>query len=174
MSFPRPRRLRRRVAQALASGEADRLCDSLPAWLPEADGVITRRDREAPASLRERASHHVGAVRGYAYPELEAQLGEANWREEAPNAAASLRRPALGRGDHAAVSQRFLQYPQRIGSLTVPLHAPLPVSSGQTRCAPSPRGSIGLDALNQALAEIVSDGSLERRLPSLPLNARLT
>jgi len=166
---------RRRVAQALASGEADLLCDYLPAWLPGpfawsrpflpgAYWVVTRRDREAPASLAALVSRRVGTVRGYAYPELQAQLGAANWREDAPNADASLRMLALGRVDHAAVSQRFLQYQQRIGSFTVPLHAPLPVSSYQTQCALSPRSSIRLGALNQALGEIVGDGSLERLL----------
>lgn len=166
---------RRRVAQALASGEADLLCDYLPAWLPGpfawsrpflpgAYWVVTRRDREAPASLAELASQRVGTVRGYAYPELQAQMGAANWREDAPNADASLRMLALGRVGHAAVSQRFLQYQQRVGSFTVPLHAPLPVSSYQTQCALSPRSGLRLAALNQALAEIVGDGSLERLL----------
>lgn len=166
---------RRRVAQALESGEADLLCDYLPAWLPGpfawsrpflpgAYWIVTRRDYDAPASLRELAGQRVGTVRGYAYPELQALLGDAPWREDAPNADAGLRMLALGRVAHAAVSQRFLQYQQRIGSFTVPLHAPLPVSSYQTQCALSPRSGIGLAALNQALGEIVSDGSLERLL----------
>lgn len=166
---------RRRVAQALASGEADLLCDYLPAWLPGpfawsrpflpgAYWVVTRREREAPASLAALVGQRVGTVRGYAYPELQARMGAANWREDAPTADASLRMLALGRVDHAAVSQRFLQYQQRIGSFTVPLHAPLPVSSYQTQCALSPRSSVRLSALNQALGEIVSDGSLERML----------
>lgn len=166
---------RRRVAQALTAGEADLLCDYLPAWLPGpfawsrpflpgAYWVVSRRDREAPASLAELAGQRVGTVRGYAYPELQAQLGETNWREDAPNADASLRMLALGRVDHAAVSQRFLQYQQRIRSFTMPLHPPLPVSSYQTQCALSPRSSIRLGALNRALGEIVADGSLERLL----------
>lgn len=166
---------RRRVAQALATGEADLLCDYLPAWLPGpfawsrpflpgAYWVVTRRDRQAPTSLAELTTRRVGTVRGYAYPELQAQLGETNWREDAPNADASLRMLALGRVDHAAVSQRFLQYQQRIGGFNVPLHAPLPVSTYQTQCALSPRSSVRLGVLNQALGEIVSDGSLERML----------
>ena len=166
---------RRRVAQALASGEADLLCDYLPAWLPGpfawsrpflpgAYWVVTRRDREAPASLTALAGQRVGTVRGYAYPELQARMGAVNWREDAATADASLRMLALGRVDHAAVSQRFLQYQQRIGSFTVPLHAPLPVGSYQTQCALSPLSSIRPAALDQALGEIVSDGSLERLL----------
>lgn len=166
---------RRRIADALERGEADLLCDYLPAWLPgpfawsrpflpSAYWVVTRRDRPAPASLQALAQQRLGTVRGYAYPELEAALGGPLLREDAPNGEASLRMLALERVDHLVVVQRFLEYQQRIGAFTTPLHPPLKVSSYLAQCALSPRSGISLEQLNQALISIANDGSLERLL----------
>ncbi len=166
---------RRRVANTLERGEADLLCDYLPAWLPgpflwsrpflpSAYWVVTRRDRPAPGFLQALLKQRIGTVRGYAYPELEAALGGALLREDAPNSEASLRMLSLARVDHLAVVQRFLEYQQHIGAFATPLHPPLVVSSYLSQCALSPRSSITVERLNQALSDIVDDGSLERVL----------
>ena len=166
---------RRRIPQALAQGQADLVCGYLPAWLPgpfawsrpflpSAYWVVTRQDRPAPESLQALAQQRLGTVRGFAYPELEAALGRPLLRDDAPNGVTSLRMLALARVDHVVVVQRFLEYQQRIGAFTTPLHPPLEVSRYLARCALSPRSRIGLDALNEALGAIVEDGSLERLL----------
>lgn len=166
---------RRRVAGALSSGEADLLCDYLPDWLPgpflwsrsflpNATWVVTREDRPWPGSVQGLAGQRVGAVGGYAYPELQRALGTQLVRDDAPNGAANLRKLALGRVDHLVLSQRYLQYQQRIGAFTTPLHPPLVVGSYLSQCALSPRSTLELPALNQALTDLSADGSLERML----------
>lgn len=166
---------RRRVASALTAGEADLLCDYLPDWLPgpfawsrpflpNATWVVTRADKPWPGSLQGLSGQRVGAVGGYAYPELQRALGERLVRDDAPNSAANLRKLAAGRVDHVVLSQRFLQYQQRIGAVTTPLHSPLLVGSYLSQCALSPRSPFDLPALNQALSELQNDGSLERML----------
>lgn len=166
---------RRRVAGALVGGEADLLCDYLPEWLPgpflwsrgflpNATWVITREDRAWPASVQGLAGVRVGAVGGYAYPELQRALGPQLVRDDAPNGAANLRKLALGRVDHLVLSQRYLQYQQRIGAFNTPLHPPLVVGSYLSQCALSPRSTLELPALNQALTDLLADGSLERML----------
>ena len=166
---------RRRVASALASGEADLLCDYLPDWLPgpftwsrpflpNVTWVVTRADKPWPGSVQGLSGQRVGAVGGYAYPELQRALGDRLVRDDAPNSAANLRKLGAGRVDHVVLSQRYLQYQQRIGALTTPLHPPLVVGSYLSQCALSPRSSVDLPALNHALSELSSDGSLERML----------
>lgn len=166
---------RRRVAAALTSGEADLLCDYLPDWLPgpfawsrgflpNAVWVVTRQDRPRPASVQALAGQALGTVGGYAYPELERALGPQFVRDNAPNSAASLRKLTLGRVDHLVLTQRYLQYQQRVGAFSTPLHPPMAVGSYLAQCALSPRSSVALTALNQALSDLVSDGSLERLL----------
>jgi ABC-type amino acid transport substrate-binding protein len=166
---------RRRVAGALGSGEADLLCDYLPDWLPgpflwsraflpNATWVVTREDRAWPGSVQGLAGQRVGAVGGYAYPELQRALGPQLVRDDAPNGAANLRKLALGRVDHLVLSQRYLQYQQRIGAFSTPLHPPLVVGSYLSQCALSPHSSLDLTALNQALTDLSADGSLERML----------
>lgn len=166
---------RRRVAAALSSGEADLLCDYLPEWLPgpfawsrgflpNAIWVVTRQDRPRPASVQALIGQPLGTVGGYAYPELERTLGSQLVRDNAPNSAASLRKLTLGRVDHLVLTQRYLQYQQRVGAFSTPLHPPLQVGSYLAQCALSPHSSVALPALNQALGDLISDGSLERLL----------
>jgi len=166
---------RRRMAPALERGEADLVCNYLPAWLPgpfvwsrpflpSAYWVVTRQDRPAPGFLQALAKQRIGTVRGFAYPELEAALGGSLLREDAPNGEASLRMLSLARVDHAVVVQRFLEYQQRTGGFDTPLHPPLVVSSYLSQCALSPRSGITVDRLNQVLSDIVDDGSLEHML----------
>lgn len=167
---------RRRVAQMLAEGhEADLICNYLPAWLPgplqwsrpyldDADLLVTAARRPALARLADAAGQPIGTVSGFLYPEVEAALGAGFLRDDAPNAAATLRKLALGRVDHALVGRVTFDYLMRRGDVPVELHPPLVMARFKTACALSPRSGVRLAQLDAALAAMQADGSLTRLL----------
>lgn len=163
---------RKRIAPALASGEADLLCFYRPAWLPgafdwsraflpNADLLITRADAARPRRLVDLVGRDIGTVHGFAYPALEQALGPRLRREDAPNAQASLRKLALARIEHAVFNRLFLDYQRRLGGLPA-LHPPLVLESYQAQCALSRRSGLSLAALDQAIVALQAEGALER------------
>lgn len=167
---------RRRVAPMLTEGrQADLICNYLPAWLPgplqwsrayldDADLLVTAARRAAPARLADVAGHPIGTVSGFLYPEVAAALGARFVRDDAPNAAATLRKLALGRVDHALVGRVTFDYLMRRGDVPIELHPPLVIARFRTGCALSPRSSVRLSELDAALAAMQADGSLGRIL----------
>ncbi len=162
---------RRRLAESLLRGEADLVCGYLPAWLPgplrwsrpffhQAEWLLTRADQPAPRRLADLRGQPIGTILGFVYPELTEALGAGFVREDAPNAAANLRKLAAGRMNHASASSRVLRYMQRQGSFQAPLHPPLVVTSYTTQCALSPASPIGVEALNRAIEQMERSGSL--------------
>jgi ABC-type amino acid transport substrate-binding protein len=167
---------RRRVAPMLTEGrQADLICNYLPAWLPgplrwsrayldDADLLVTAARHAAPARLADLAGHPIGTVSGFLYPDVAAALGVRFVRDDAPNAAATLRKLALGRVDHALVGRVTFDYMMRRGDVPIELHPPLVVARFRTGCALSPRSAVRLGELDDALAAMQTDGSLGRIL----------
>lgn len=165
---------RRRVAPALASGDqADLICNYLPAWLPgplqwsrpfldDGELLVTARRRPAPARLQDLAGQPIGTIAGFAYPQVQAALGERFRRDDGPSLESTLRKLAAGRIDHAVVGRTSFDYLQRRGEVGVALHPPLVIARWRTACALSPRAPVGLAELEGALAAMQADGSLER------------
>lgn len=166
---------RKRLAEALQRGEGDLLCDYQSDWLPGAFAwsrpfipdqalLVTAASAPAPASLAALAGQPVGTVRGYVYPEMTDTLRGGFMRNDAPDAVTNLQKLALGRVQHALTGRRVLEYQQRVGRFTLPLHPPLVVSEVLAQCALSPSSPVGLAALNAAIQGLVADGELNRLL----------
>ncbi len=166
---------RKRIAQALESGEADLVCDYQAAWLPgpfswsrafipDQNVVVTAARLPAPRRLQDLAGQPVGTVLGYAYPEVAQVLGEEFRRDDAPDAVANLRKLELGRLPHALTGRRLLDYRRRTGSFTLALHPPLVVAEVLGQCGLSPRSPVTLAELNAAIQGLVAQGELGRIL----------
>ncbi|MDT9000987.1 transporter substrate-binding domain-containing protein [Paucibacter sp. APW11] len=172
----RPRFLalpRMRIVQALEQGEADLVCIYLPPWLPgpldwskpfipQADWLVSRTEAKRPQSLADLVGQRIGTVHGFSYPALSQALGAGLVRDDAPSSSANLRKLALGRVQHAVVSQRLLEYTQRERRGLLDLHPPLLISEELTQCARSRRSSVSLNDLNAAIDALAADGTLNR------------
>ncbi|WP_310388563.1 transporter substrate-binding domain-containing protein [Roseateles sp.] len=102
---------------ALERGQGDLVCAMLPEWfagpfdwsqpmLPEGEVILTAARAKRPSSLADLRGLTIGTVHGFVYPELEQALGSGFVREDAPNAAANLRKLNQGRMDYAVSNQR--------------------------------------------------------------------
>jgi ABC-type amino acid transport substrate-binding protein len=164
---------RKRIAEALDSGKADVLCMYLPMWLPGdfdwsqgffpiVEVIISDRSVAEPHTLGDLTGQVIGTVLGYSYPEMEQALGAGFVREDAPSAETNLRKIGIGRIHYASTTTSYLAY--HLKTTPIALHAPLVVKSYHTECAVSRRGQVALGQVNQAITQIVKDGTLARIL----------
>jgi len=165
---------RKRIAMALESGQADLICMYLPPWLPGkfqwtrgffpvSEVVVTDTSVPQPRRLRDLSGQPVATVLGYAYPELEAQLGQGFVRDDGHSSSGNLRKMAAGRLHHAITQQSTLDYYLKVGE-KLSLYAPLVVKHYQAQCAVSPQGQVSVGAVNKAIGQIVRDGSVNKIL----------
>lgn len=167
---------RKRLADELVAGsEADIVCGYLPGWLagelswskpflPDEQLLLSSKAGPAPAKPAELGGERIGTVLGFIYPEMQQLLGKGFVRDDAPDAAANLRKLSLGRMRHAIVGRLQLDYQVRLGTYKLDLHPPLVVSSYLGQCALSRRSSVTLAELNKAIAALQADGGLQRIL----------
>ncbi|CAM3939730.1 substrate-binding periplasmic protein [Roseateles saccharophilus] len=166
---------RKRMAQALARGEADMVCgyqrDWLPgpfgwshAFIPDESLLVTSASAPAPRGLADLAGQPVGTVLGHVYPEMDEVLHGGFVRDDAPNAVTNLHKLQAGRVQHALIGRRMLEYQQRIGHFRLVLHPPVVVSRVLAQCALGPASPVGLPALNSAIDGLVAEGELTRIL----------
>lgn len=162
---------RKRIGQALETGEGDILCAYIPQWmdgqldwstpfLPVTELLITDSGAVAPRTLAELAGKKVGTILGYRHPEFEAALGRRFARVDAPNAETNLRMLAAGRISHAIIVKAALDYRLKLGDPVLHLHAPLVVKQYQTQCAVSRKGHVKVGEVDRAIAQIVRDGTV--------------
>lgn len=167
---------RKRLAMALAAGEADILCGYTSEWLqgdfvwskpfiPVADIVITNSSVSRPLTVADLSGQKIGTILGYGYPELEQALGERFVREDSLTGQQALRKLILHRFEHVVLSRSSLDYFLRHegpGAAALSIHPPLVVRDAATQCALSPRSQVSLDELNAVIAHIVKQGMLSR------------
>lgn len=166
----------RRVALVLMAGEADGVCyvgqrwiDGNFHWTPpvfeQMSVIAARPDSRAISQLQSLAKQPVGTVYAYRYPDIERLLGADFVRDDAPSMLINLRKLAAGRTRYAATEQITLdfyikQHPDeglRVAML-----------SGRyaTHCAFTRAHALPLEALDEAVRELVRNGSIERILAS--------
>ncbi|AMC35067.1 substrate-binding periplasmic protein [Janthinobacterium sp. B9-8] len=164
---------RKRLIHALEKGDADILCNYLPVWLPgafdwstpfipNAELLISDKQAGKPASLNAFANVRIGTVLGYVYSELDQALGATFVRDDAPSMRNNLLKLAAGRVQHLVINQFELEYQQRQGQLTTPLHPYTVLRSFKGQCAVSRSGQITVKALNQAITALQSKHELQR------------
>ncbi|MES2072555.1 MAG: transporter substrate-binding domain-containing protein [Pseudomonadota bacterium] len=166
---------RKRMIDALESGDGDILCGYLPEWLPGAfdwsrpfipvvQVVISASRAQRPLAISDLRGKRIGTVLGFSYPELEQELGKDFLRDDGPSMDSSLRKLAAGRFDHMVTTTSVLNAHLKQGDLPLPLHPPLVVKEFNTQCAVSRRGRIKLDELNKAIDSLAKSGELARLL----------
>lgn len=165
---------RKRIAMALESGQGDLLCLYLPQWLPgryqwsqpffpQTELLVTALQAPAPQSLSDLAGQPIGTVLGYRYPELELALGTAFRRADVGSNALNLRKLGAGRISYVATIKLFYDYRLRQGEkLRVP--PPLEIKRYLTRCALSQNSKVPLADVDNAIGELLSEGTIARIL----------
>lgn len=167
---------RKRIAMALESGQGDLLCLYLPQWLPghyhwtkpffpQTELLISALNAPAPQELSDLANRPIGTVLGYSYPELEAALGMRFRRADVTSNAINLRKLAVGRIAHVATIKIFYDYRLHQGE-KLHVHPPLEIKQYLTRCALSPKSGVTLEEVDNAITELVNEGSIGRILSS--------
>ncbi len=168
---------RKRIAKALEAGEGDLVCGLLPKWfagpfdwsqplMPDGELILSLASAAQPKTLADLRGQALGTVSGFAYPELEQTLGKGFVREDAPNAAANLRKLNLGRMQYAVSNQLYADYQRRQGVIKVALHPDFLLERYVMPCALSRRSEIKLDELNHAIDLLDKSGALQRMISS--------
>jgi ABC-type amino acid transport substrate-binding protein len=164
----------RRVAQVLAAGEADGVCYVAPDWIDgrfhwsptvmEHAGVVAAHP-QAPAitGIADLAGQPLGTVHAYRYPQFERALGTRFVRDDAPSMMINLRKLTAHRTQYALTEQITLAYYNKLhpgDGLT----AALQTARYRTHCAFTLAHELPLEQLDQAVREMVRDGSVARIL----------
>jgi len=164
----------KRAASALHRGDADVHCYVQPGWLEgqllwtqrfitSAEVVAASRDAPALAALSGLAGEPVGTVLGYHYPKLDAALPRAFNRQDVVDADTNLRRLAVGRVRYVLTDRLSLQHfiKRHPGA---GLREVLEFDRTELGCAVSPREAAALEAINQALRQMRTEGRLNQIL----------
>lgn len=165
---------RKRIAQALETGRGDLLCLYLPQWLPghfqwtqpffpQTELLVSALSAPKPQALADLAGQPVGTVLGYTYPELETALGRRFQRIDVTTNATNLRKLAVGRIAHVATIKTFYDYQLRKGE-KLNAHKPLLIKQYLTRCALSPKSNVPLAEVDQAISQLVGEGTISKIL----------
>lgn len=165
----------RRVSRLLESGGADALCYTTRDWIAakavhwspplfDYTGVVARGPQAQPRrQLSELAGERLGTVAGYVYPEVEAALGAGFLRDDAPDMDRNLAKLAAGRVRYALTERLTLAYATRKAPQQG-LAPMLNTVSYPTACAFSTRRGLPLARIDQVMAGMLKDGSIERIL----------
>jgi len=167
---------RKRISMALESGQGDLLCLYLPQWLPgpyhwtqpffpQTELLVSALNAPLPQDLSDLKDRPIGTVLGYSYPELEVALGMHFRRADVTSNAINLRKLAAGRIAHVATIKTFYDYRLRQGE-KLHVHPPLQIRQYLTRCALSPNSSVKLEEVDNAISELVSEGTVGKILSS--------
>lgn len=162
---------RKRIVEALQSGQGDMLCNFVPEWLngtfnwtqpflPMVEVVITDRAAARPRSMADLSGQPIGTVLGYTYRELAEPLGRGFVREDSASTESNLRKLAAGRLHHVVTLKSFVDYRRKLGEPALTLHPPLVVKTFMGRCAVAPKARIGMGDVERAVSQIVDDGTV--------------
>ncbi|WP_162246544.1 MULTISPECIES: ABC transporter substrate-binding protein [unclassified Duganella] len=164
----------KRVSEYLVSGRADGVCYVLPRWLPGPfnwsqplmpdSGVLVSRPEAPPVrALSDLANKPVGTVLGYSYSMIDAALGRAFVREDAPSMELNISKIQHGRMQYAIMGRMTAEYlmhsePQH------KLRIDFEFDPFKAQCAFSQKSAIPFREVQRAIGSLVSDGTVDRLL----------
>ncbi|MGW8393140.1 substrate-binding periplasmic protein [Pseudoduganella sp. HUAS MS19] len=164
----------KRVADYLASGRADGVCYVLPRWLPgpfnwsqplmsDAGVLLSRPEAPAVRSLSDLANKPVGTVLGYSYSMIDAALGRAFVREDAPSMELNISKIQHGRMQYAIMGRMTAEYLMR-SEPRHKLRVDFEFDPFKAQCAFSQKSAIPFRDVQRAIGGMLSDGTVERLL----------
>lgn len=162
---------RKRIPVALARGDGDLACHFLPEWLPGDFGwtepfmpnallLLTDARLEKSGNLQALRGKPIGTVLGFAYPDVERELGDGFVRDDAGDASQNLMKFAMGRLPHVLTGEVFVLYQQRTNAVALRAHEPLVVRRYKAACAVSKKSRHTLAEINQAIRAVQKDRRL--------------
>ena len=165
---------RLRIDDALARGEVDAICDARPEWygsrlnwsapiFVNANVLIMRNGATAVSRFEQLRGKTVGGVFGYVYPDLDAQVGGAYRRDDAPTMVNSIMKLQAGHIDYAVVNKITFDWELRTNPELRSFPA-LTIRQYQAQCGFSPAGNISFAQASRAVDELIKDGTVERIL----------
>jgi polar amino acid transport system substrate-binding protein len=168
---------RKRVEETLQTGKADIVCDLRPEWLDGKDYlwssaiftnnmiVANRIDIPPARSLRDLRGLRLGTILGYRYPEIDAAIGHAYTRDEAPSDDANLTKLVMRRFDYLVTNSLHFDYARFVHPARQQLHPnSLKINSFATYCAIMPDSKLSIRHLNRAIAELHKQGAIEHMM----------
>jgi len=158
----------------LAAGGADGVCYVARDWIDgdfhwsppvlEHAGVVAAHPKAPPVNdLRDLAGRPLGTVYAYRYTQFERELGPQFLRDDAPSMLINLRKLAAHRTDYALTELITLEYHNKLHPKDG-LKAALHTIRYRTHCAFTLAHALPLERLDQAIKDMVRDGSVERIL----------
>jgi polar amino acid transport system substrate-binding protein len=164
----------KRVSDYLASGRADGVCYVLPRWLPgpfkwsqplmpDAGVLVSRPEAPAVRSLSDLANKPVGTVLGYSYSMIDAALGRAFVREDAPSMELNISKIQHGRMQYAIMGRMTAEYLMRADPQHK-LRIDFEFDPFKAQCAFSQKSAVPFGEVQRAIGGLVSDGTMDRLL----------
>lgn len=166
---------RKRLANLLNTGHADLLCFMRPEWVSaevnwsepmawDADAIITRHNTPAISHFSEIKNQAINTVLGYHYPELETALKQEFVRFDGLSEAISLMNLINGRNQFAVLSETYYRYQLKSHPHREQLNPNyfLTAPPAPLRCALSKKSTLQIEQLNQALAQLNKNRTLEK------------
>ncbi len=163
----------KRVWDVLAKGQADGICYVLPEWaegsfnwsrpvIPDGVAIVAHPSAPVLRKLKDLAGKPLGTVIGYHYPDIEA-LGKQFVRDDAPTMEHNLSKIEGGHSQYAVVELTTLAYRLR-SDPAVRLRKDLVYANFKAQCAFSKRSAVPFANVEQAIAGLQADGSIDRIL----------
>lgn len=162
----------RRVALALAQGDADGVCLVQPYWIdgdfqwtaafiPTGGVVLARADAPHITKLTELRGKKLGTVAGYRYQLLEPLLGDGFLRDDAPSVAHNLRKLMAGRSQYALMELSTAAWHVK-NDTTHSLRLDITYQNQHARCAFSQRSRVPFEDIKRATDMMATDGSIDK------------
>lgn len=164
--------LNKDVKPMLTSGRADMMCHVMPMWIdgdyqwtsplfPDAEIVAGQRSAAPLASLKDLRDKHVGTVADYRYPRISQVLGRQFARVDAPTMEQNLQAMVKGTVPYTILSEATLAYMKR-NNTALNVQTRLVFAAFKTQCAVSRKSHVPFTDINQALDEMLKDGSIDQ------------
>lgn len=168
---------RKRVEAALASGQADLLCDLRPEWLDFRGWhwsdtvfsnqmiIVSRRDTPPLVRLGGLAGKRVGTVLGYRYPEIEGQIEGDFERDDGASDEVNTTKLLKGRYDYMVSNALYYDYQRTVHPGRAQLSPErFSIRQFDTFCALPPKGRLTLERVNRAILALRRRGEMQHML----------